>query len=446
MRIRIPYSKSRRYLTGIDWIVGALGQMTESRTGLGNLFQIVLELEGQLDEDKVKASLRELAAQLPILRGFPTRGINLAPYWRIQARCPGPPLRIESTRLDESKTERALTAVLGEGANTPFASRCEHLFVRLIAVGRNRTFLAMTFDHLLFDAFGAESFVRLFQRKMAGEDITQAIRQIAFTEPAGLDDWSKKFTAGKAFNRRMLALTRSRGVRALPRPADLKGKPFRFRVLTCDERQSAAILDRAYREAGYMLLMPYLLAVSAQVLHEACGNGASLPSDYMVSVSTNLRDPRAESEMMFFNHLSFMFFGLPAERVDDRPAIIDSLKRQMYEQVKGDLQGNIAGASYLMRILPFRMLVPLMLLPFHGEMSSFGFTSLASHLRSMELGGARVTNLLHLPRIPVPPGLGFIANQFNGRLNVVMAYLEGLLSDKQADSMVSSLERRLLEP
>ena len=244
----------------------------------------------------------------------------------------------------------------------------------------------------------------------------------------------------------MLALTRSRGVRALPRPADLKGKPFRFRVLTCDERQSAAILDRAYREAGYMLLMPYLLAVSAQVLHEACGNGASLPSDYMVSVSTNLRDPRAESEMMFFNHLSFMFFGLPAERVDDRPAIIDSLKRQMYEQVKGDLQGNIAGASYLMRILPFRMLVPLMLLPFHGEMSSFGFTSLASHLRSMELGGARVTNLLHLPRIPVPPGLGFIANQFNGRLNVVMAYLEGLLSDKQADSMVSSLERRLLEP
>jgi hypothetical protein len=446
MRIRIPYSKSRRYLTGIDWIVGALDHMTASRTGLGNSFQIVVELDALLDEQSLRTALRELVAQLPVLNGYPKRDLNLAPYWCIPSGSSGPPLRLDVRRMDESVTDGVLMSILAEGSNMGFVGRREHLFFRLITVGRLKSYFTMTFDHLLFDAFGAETFLRLLQRKMAGEDITQAIGQIVLTEPAHLDDWRTKFDAGKTFNRRLAALTESRHLYALQLPAELKGVPFRYRVVAFDERQSAAIVDRADREAGFMLLMPYLLAVSVQVLHAVRRKGAVLPPDYMVSVSTDLRDPRRECETVFFNHLSLLFFGLPVAFGDDRPALINSLKRQTYEQVKAGIQESIMAASNLMRILPLRMLAPLMLLPFHGNMSSFGFSILKSRLHSMDIGGARVTNLLHLPRIPVPPGLGFIVNQFNGRINFVLAYVEGLLSDAQADSMAADLERRLLEP
>jgi hypothetical protein len=55
--------------------------------------------------------------------------------------------------------------------------------------------------------------------------------------------------------------------------------------------------------------------------------------------------------------------------------------------------------------------------------------------------GRKVLELFHMPRVPVPPGLGFFSNYFNGRLNLVISYLDGLLRDDE----VQMLDRRIRE-
>ncbi len=41
----------------------------------------------------------------------------------------------------------------------------------------------------------------------------------------------------------------------------------------------------------------------------------------------------------------------------------------------------------------------------------------------------KVANIFHMPRVPVPPGLGFFSNYYNSKLNVVISYLDGVLTD-----------------
>jgi len=43
--------------------------------------------------------------------------------------------------------------------------------------------------------------------------------------------------------------------------------------------------------------------------------------------------------------------------------------------------------------------------------------------------------MFHLPRVPNPPGVGIFFNQFKGVLNITLSYLEGVLSEEEADSI-----------
>jgi hypothetical protein len=57
--------------------------------------------------------------------------------------------------------------------------------------------------------------------------------------------------------------------------------------------------------------------------------------------------------------------------------------------------------------------------------------------------GAEVRNLYHMPLASVPPGLGFAVNRYAGRLNVVLCYRDGVLTDGEADRVEADLRHRL---
>jgi len=76
----------KQYLTGIDWIVHVFDYMNKRATGAGNIFQIVMELDGVPAEDEIRDSLEHCLGTFPVLNGRPRRALNLAPYWTIPLR------------------------------------------------------------------------------------------------------------------------------------------------------------------------------------------------------------------------------------------------------------------------------------------------------------------------------------------------------------------------
>jgi hypothetical protein len=55
--------------------------------------------------------------------------------------------------------------------------------------------------------------------------------------------------------------------------------------------------------------------------------------------------------------------------------------------------------------------------------------------------GAGVMNLIHMPMVPIPPGVGFVVNQFGPRMNAVLSYVDGLLSDEEAQRIEDGVRR-----
>ncbi len=428
-------SKKKRYLSGSDWVINTLDYMMKATTCAGNMSQVVLALDALLDEREVLSRLNAFVRQFPVLQGRVSRDLRLAPYWKI----PGKAERdITLTVLNEDSllSRESVLAQCAEYANAPFQDDKEHLAFHLIR-DRNRSLLAMAFDHRIFDARGAELFLNLFQQTISNGSPALS-GDIAFTSTAALTQWSNKFLAGRTVNRRIIGLSKS-SPRALPIQRDGNGCQ-RYQLLSFTEAETSIIYERAYTEAGYLMESPYLLSVIIQCMHELFAARQEAGSCYLIPVTLDLRPNKDPLQEMFFNYVSYLFYQVPTGDVADRKGLIALLKQQMYEQVKSGFPKDLAEASLLTRIAPLPVLGKLLHLPMKGKMATFAFSHLgkSSYQHSLFMG-RKVLELFHMPRVPMPPGLGFFSNYYNGRLNLVISYLDGLLLDEEVQMLAQQI-------
>ena len=429
----------KRYLTGIDWIINTINYASKKKTGVGNMFQIVLQLEGALDETTLRECLNKFIKKFPVVNGRSTRDYNLAPYWKIYSKEKMLPSNIKTYRLDDNAVFSKVVSTLEQGINTSFNNVQDHIVFHLIHVGKT-SFLAVVFDHCLFDARGAEVFLNMLQQEQKKK--TDYSNKISLVESAHLCKWKEKFEAGKWVNRKRLQLSENKS-RFLPLHS-VSGKKFKFKIISLDERQTSAIIDTAYNEAGYLMFMPYALGISIQVLHDIFTKRDIYTGDYIVPVSIDTRRAEKVAQEVFFNHMSFFLLRVKANEADNFPVLLQSIKQQVYDQIKSDLPANIKKASLLMRIAPLSVLNYLMRLPLKGQIASFCFSYIGeSAYASPVFMEKKVHNIFHMPRVPIPPGLGIFFERFQGKLNVTFSYLDGILEDDEIDSIVHTLQSRL---
>ena len=430
-------SKKKRYLSGADWVINTLDYLMKATTCAGNMSQVVLVLDGPLDESELRSRLHAFVKQFPVLHGHVSRDIRLAPYWKIPGKA-GRDVSLTVRTAETPLSGESIIAHFEKSANAPFQDDNEHLAFHLFK-DRERCLLAMAFDHRIFDARGAELFLNLFQQT-ANNGSPAVSGDIAFSSTAALTQWSKKFLAGRNVNRRIIGLSKS-SPWALPVPQDGKGCQ-RYHLLSFTEQETAAIYDRAYTEAGYLMESPYLLAVIIQSIDELFTAKQAAGSSYLIPVTMDLRPGRDPLQEIFFNYVSYLFYQVPLHEAGDRKGLIALLKQQMYDQVKSGFPKDLAEASLLTRIAPLPVLGKLLHLPMKGKMATFAFSHLgkSSYQHPLFMDG-KVTNIFHMPRVPVPPGLGFFSNYCGNKLNLVISYLDGVLEHDD----VLNLERGIRE-
>jgi hypothetical protein len=84
--------------------------------------------------------------------------------------------------------------------------------------------------------------------------------------------------------------------------------------------------------------------------------------------------------------------------------------------------------------------VRLFRLPIQGKIASFCFSHVSKDsFVSEDLLGARIINMFHMPRTPMPPGIGVFFNTYAGRLNATISCLDGLFSEDDLDGLERDL-------
>ena len=429
-------SRRKRYLSGSDWIINTFDYLLKSTTSYGNVCQVVLQLSVPLPEQAIRARLNEFVKKFPVLQGTITRDYKLAPYWKIPASMQRD-VHLNVTQLPDGSTPELLLSQLVQNANSPFLHNQEYIDFHLFLTG-DRSTLAMRFDHRLFDGRGAESFLDLFNKSLSDADSSG---DIAFVSSADLTDWSSKFEAGRNVNRALIELSK---LIPCSLSAQAKtGKGFKFRQLCFTKQETAAIYDTAYREAGYLMESPYFLAVIVHTLHELFLSRSDAGSCYLIPSTMDVRPGKDALQELFFNHVSYIFYQVPLEQADDLKGLIDLLKQQMYNQVKSRFPRDLAQASSLTRILPLPLLGKLFNLPMHGKIATIAFSHLGkSSYQSNTFMDCPIENFFHMPRVPLPPGLGFFSNLYEGQLNLVISYIDGVISEDELNTLESGIRRK----
>jgi hypothetical protein len=431
-------SSSKRYLTGIDWTIGTLEHITRQQTGVGNLSQVVLDLDGILPLERLRDVLKLVAARFPLIFGRVGRSrLNLAPLWLVPDRPGTIPLRLIQLPHDADTDH-----LFADHVNSPLSGHSQHLRFLLVHLGSRASRLGLVFDHRLLDAFGAEAFLHLLDLAWHGK-LEEIAPQVSVTEPAHRDNWAARFEAGRAITQRLREV-QSGEIVALPMPPRQTPREVRFVHASLSPQATDAFIQRADEEAGIPALLPSAVARALAAMHGAFA-GTSLPGEqYVTAVSVDTRAPDTKWRNLFFNHLSFLWFAVPTRLALSLADSVPLLRDQLFEQMRADVPAALESVTMLARICPHWLMAKMPGLPFKGRSCSFYFACLrGSGFESESFLGLPVANLIHTPRIPPPPGVGIGLTFHAGRLNIVLSYLKDVLTDVAANDVVRRLKRMM---
>jgi hypothetical protein len=117
----------------------------------------------------------------------------------------------------------------------------------------------------------------------------------------------------------------------------------------------------------------------------------------------------------------------------------------MYEAMSGGFARDLARASLLFRVVPRVLLDTVNSSMMRLRGLSFSFSYVNKGYEALEFCGARVTGVIHTPRVAITPGVGVYFSQFNGCISFTFAFLEGMLSQEEANSFMYRMNEVLLK-
>lgn len=433
--MRIPCSKSKRYLSGDDWLVHALHDNTLRATGLGNSSMIVLEMEGVFELEDFTKTVRQVTEAIPFFTGSVKRDWTLAPFWASNRKKKvNVPVSVES--IGEDTEQETILVIFEDWANKPFESNQDYLCFRILQTGSTRCYLAMQFDHRLFDANGAEKFLNLlgkvFSQQVKPDQICNEIR---LTEPAHLDHWRDNFLSGKAVIRsRYKLLEKPNYFLTIPEKRQCQDHISIF----LNAEETLQFQNQVQNHAGYLMTLPYGLYVGIMIFKYLTQSANKSKEDILVSCSVDQRYLSPNQPAIFFNYLSFMFFKISQADFDNRQVLIQNLKQQFYESTKEKLPEKLSNVMLLMRILPKNILGKWLSSWMRVFFGSFNFAFLQKcNIEEGLFCGRRVINVFHYPRIPPQTGAGIYFNKFGKRLNMTITLHRGMINQEQRKALIT---------
>jgi hypothetical protein len=393
------------------------------RAGSSNNAILVVQCEGPLDAEPLRRSLERFLDLCPwpaarLRRPFPWGKL----HWAARARTALTPPPV---RRAHAATPEALQAIVEGELNRTIDPRREPPLRFLVVDGADaRGMLVMTWFHPLMDPRGAENLLGHLAH-LDGDDGAPADEGLwpAF---AAVRDVRSLRERGRIARRSLQYMDTLAPVPPVsPGRTVVTPGPVRFLHGTFIESGSAAAA-RATRE------MPWRLALLGKAMAELW-RARELPEvPFMVPISVDLR-AKGEPGPTFGNLLAFHFARFDPAATADVPALARELRLQMADAVR---DGQIEANAVAMEFLHYRPLSTMLrALPWStgGEAFSFNCADVGDFSPKLEgLLGRRVVNGYHVPAVLPRPGIGVFFNRCAAVNNLVVAWVEGVLREREA--------------
>jgi hypothetical protein len=157
---------------------------------------------------------------------------------------------------------------------------------------------------------------------------------------------------------------------------------------------------------------------------------------FLLPISVDLRR-KGNAGPTFGNHLAFHFARFRPSATGDVPGLARALRCQMADALR---DGQIDANAVAMEFLQYRPLSTMLrVLPWTtgGELFSFNCADLADWPDALaQCFGRRVVNAYHIPVVPPRPGIGVFFNRCGSRNNVVVSWIEGVVSRDEAARII----------
>ena len=149
-----------------------------------------------------------------------------------------------------------------------------------------------------------------------------------------------------------------------------------------------------------------------------------------------LTPPKGAPGPTFGNVLAFHFARFKPSDAADVPRLASMLREQMADALRdGQIEANAVAMDFLQyRPLTF---VRRALRRTGGEVFSFNCADVGDFPPGLDrCFGRRVVNAYHVPAVPPRPGIGVFFNRCAGRSNLVVAWIDGVVSDNDVTRIV----------
>jgi hypothetical protein len=213
--------------------------------------------------------------------------------------------------------------------------------------------------------------------------------------------------------------------------------PVRFCRASFVEGPAPGRRDRFTRDFGWRL------AVVGKAMREVLARQGVEDAPFMLPIAVDLR-PKGEPGPSFGNMLAFHFARFASSDTADVARLASSLRTQMAEALRdGQIEANEAAMGFL-QYRPHWMIRRAVRSISSGDAFSFNCADVGDFPAALDrCFGQRVLNAYHVPAVPPRPGVGVFFNRCAGLDNVVVAWIDGVLTEEDVSRSVEIVREEM---
>ena len=422
-------------LNPCDYMFLSYDQMMTARGRIGHSTLMVLDLEGEIEPERLRTAIGRAIERHPITNAR-VRYSRLSgrPFWEACHTVDDGVLRVVDLRGAED-WEAATADELARFLAAPMAvERVAPIRIEYYPGRNRRGKLALRWSHALTDGEGAQWFLSEVAQCDGGTGQPSAGLASADELIDPLASWSflkrmRLFLSGFRAHSEYGAVPRT----TLGNEDAADSAELRIHFRRFDEAEFETIRTNAKRTcpAGPGLYARFLAGCVICAVHQLCEERGLHTPAYLVTLPISVRPSGARP--LAGNYLVFATLCGRREQATDPRVLARDLHEQMLRfqlEDRGAAMWALLQVTAWMRARQYRRLLrnPFGLPPYVSGFSYYGDSGPAIE----QFVGARVTNLYGVAPLAAPPGWNPIFSRCGSHLNFALTWLRGYIADETA--------------